>query len=281
MMKRSTYRTGKKHTSTTVLKRRSEGNLHLVCYLSLHRLEVFDRAILCLPTCFFFMQKVSHAYWSTMVEGILIDESRWATCLLGLIICYLMMTVLSSLPHRPRVRVDWMKSYNSMAHVLDSALTERKVISTLTPIHRNQWGIFVEAFSERYLGLSTVIGPISSSTFDHIGERVRSKVQGWSEKLFACAGHEILLKLVVQAIPTYSMSTFLLTKKNCKSITSPMAKYIWGSSLDKKAMHWFYPLQSAMEAMRKKEVQWRHGIQRSTLQSRPPREARMATNDDT
>ena len=34
------------------------------------------------------------------------------------------------------------------------------------------------------------------------------------------------------------MRTFLLTKKVCKSLTSPMAKYFWSSSLDKKAMHW-------------------------------------------
>ena len=34
------------------------------------------------------------------------------------------------------------------------------------------------------------------------------------------------------------MSTFLLTKKVCKSLTSPMAKFFWSSSLDKRSMHW-------------------------------------------
>ena len=98
--------------------------------------------------------------------------------------------------------------------------------------------IQVEAFSEKYLGLPTAVGRITSGTFDHMSERARGKIQGWSEKLLACAGHEVLLKTVVQAIPTYPMSTFLLTKKVCKSITSPMAKYFWSSSLDKKSMHW-------------------------------------------
>ena len=96
----------------------------------------------------------------------------------------------------------------------------------------------VEAFSERYLGLPTTVGRINSGTFDHIGERARSKMQGWSEKLLACAGRETLLKSVLQAIPTYSMSTFLLTKKFCKSLTSPMAIFFWSSSLDKNGMHW-------------------------------------------
>lgn len=63
-------------------------------------------------------------------------------------------------------------------------------------------------------------------------------MQGWSERLFACAGRETLLKSIVQAIPTFSMSCFLLTKKVCKGLTSSMAKFWWGSSIDRKSLHW-------------------------------------------
>ena len=69
-------------------------------------------------------------------------------------------------------------------------------------------GINVEAFSDRYLGLPTAVGRITSGTFHHIGERCRSKIQGWSEKLLACASRETLLKSVIQSIPTYSMICF-------------------------------------------------------------------------
>ena len=127
-----------------------------------------------------------------------------------------------------------------------SVSIEPRVQFTSAPTHRPSssnslkavLNIDVEAFSERYLGLPTAIGRITSGTFDHIGERARGKMQGWSEKLLACAGREVLLKSVVQAIPTYSMSTFLLTKKVCKSLTSPMAKFFWSSSIDKNALHW-------------------------------------------
>ena len=97
--------------------------------------------------------------------------------------------------------------------------------------------IQVEAFNEKYLGLPTAVGRITSGTFDHISERARARMQRWSEKLLACAGRETLLKSVVQSIPTYPMSTFLLTKKVCKSLTAPMAKYFWSSSLDKRSLH--------------------------------------------
>lgn len=99
-------------------------------------------------------------------------------------------------------------------------------------------GVHVEPFSERYLGLPTAVCRITSVTFDHIGERSRSKMQGWSERLFACAGREILLKSVIQATPTFSMSCFLLTKKVCKSLTSSMTKYWWSSSIDRRSLHW-------------------------------------------
>ena len=95
--------------------------------------------------------------------------------------------------------------------------------------------IQVEAFSEKYLGLPTTAGRIASGTFDHLSERARGRIQGWSEKLLACAGREILLKTVVQAIPTYPMSTFLLTKKVCKSIIFPMQN-IFGAVLLTKSL---------------------------------------------
>ena len=63
-------------------------------------------------------------------------------------------------------------------------------------------------------------------------------MQGWAERLLACAGREVLLKSVIQAIPTFSMSCFLLTKKVCKQLTSSMARYWWSSSIDRRSMHW-------------------------------------------
>jgi hypothetical protein len=98
-------------------------------------------------------------------------------------------------------------------------------------------GISVEALSERYLGLPTAAGRITSDSFDHVGERIRSRVQG-CERMLSCAGREIFLKTVVQAIPVYSMSCFKLTKKVCKGFTSSTGRYWWSSSLDRRSVHW-------------------------------------------
>lgn len=103
---------------------------------------------------------------------------------------------------------------------------------------KQELGIFIEAFTERYLDLPTAVGRITSGSFDHIGERSRGKMQGWAERFLACSGREVLLKSVIQAIPTYSMSCFQLTKKVCKQLTSSMARFWWSSSIDRRSLHW-------------------------------------------
>ncbi|KAE8773418.1 Alanyl-tRNA synthetase [Hordeum vulgare] len=98
--------------------------------------------------------------------------------------------------------------------------------------------IGVEAFSERYLGLPTAVGRITSGMFDHIRERILAKLQGGVERMLSCAGREIRLKTVAQAIPTFSMSCFKLTRKVCKSLVLIMGKYWWSSSVDRRSLHW-------------------------------------------
>ncbi|KAK3154089.1 hypothetical protein QOZ80_2BG0185830 [Eleusine coracana subsp. coracana] len=46
------------------------------------------------------------------------------------------------------------------------------------------------------------------------------------------------IKTVAQAIPTYSMSCFLLSSRTCKKITTAMTNYWWSSGVDRKRIHW-------------------------------------------
>jgi hypothetical protein len=67
---------------------------------------------------------------------------------------------------------------------------------------------------------------------------VRKKLDGWKEKLLSQVGKEVLLKAVVQAIPTYSMSVFKLPKTLCKQINSLMSKFWWHKNNPSKGVPW-------------------------------------------
>jgi hypothetical protein len=78
---------------------------------------------------------------------------------------------------------------------------------------------------EKYLGLPTLVGKSCSKEFKNIKDRVWNHLQNWKVKFLSQAGKEILLKAVVQAIPTYSMSVFLLPKNLCKEINRMMQNF--------------------------------------------------------
>ena len=71
---------------------------------------------------------------------------------------------------------------------------------------------------EKYLGFPAVVRKNKNASLNYIKERVWAKLQGWKEKLLSQAGREILLKAVVQAIPTFAMSCFKLPVGLCKDI---------------------------------------------------------------
>jgi hypothetical protein len=89
-------------------------------------------------------------------------------------------------------------------------------------------GISVSSNFERYLGLPAIIGQSRRMAFAGMKGRIWERMQGWSETFLSQAGKEVLLKAVIQAIPTYSMSVFQLPKNLCKDINSLMSKFFWG-----------------------------------------------------
>ncbi|XP_059428496.1 uncharacterized protein LOC132162251 [Corylus avellana] len=103
----------------------------------------------------------------------------------------------------------------------------------------------VEAFGiptsqryDSYLGLSALVGRSRTQAFQGIKDRIWKRLQDWKVKLLSQAGKEILLKAVIQAIPTYSMNVFLLPKCLCMEINSMMQRFWWGHQANDKKIHW-------------------------------------------
>ena len=74
--------------------------------------------------------------------------------------------------------------------------------------------------SDRYLGLPMATRKSKVNTFQDLQEKITKRVMGWKEKFISKARREVLIKMVAQAIPTYSMSLFKLPKSICDNINS-------------------------------------------------------------
>ena len=68
------------------------------------------------------------------------------------------------------------------------------------------------------MGLPSFVGQGKKTCFTQIKERIWAKMQGRKEKLLSQVGKEVMIKAVVQSIPTYSMSVFKLPIGLCKDI---------------------------------------------------------------
>ncbi|KAL3820475.1 hypothetical protein ACJIZ3_006380 [Penstemon smallii] len=90
---------------------------------------------------------------------------------------------------------------------------------------------------ERYLGLPLTAGKSKREVFEYIRERVWSRLQSLKSRILSKAGKEILIKSIVQAIPSYLMSCFKLPVYLIKEIESLIARFWWDEGNTKK-IHW-------------------------------------------
>lgn len=91
---------------------------------------------------------------------------------------------------------------------------------------------------DSYLGLPTLVGKSQVKAFKAIKEKVTRKLNNWKAKLLTLAGKEILLKAVVQVIPSYSMSVFLIPISLCKYLNRLMQSFWWGHLSNDSKIHW-------------------------------------------
>ena len=81
-------------------------------------------------------------------------------------------------------------------------------------------------------------GKQKKQSFSYIWERIWHKMQGWKEKLLLQGGRQVLIKSVLQAMPTFTMGCFKILKSLCKDIEALIRKFWWGYKGDKRKTHW-------------------------------------------
>ena len=78
---------------------------------------------------------------------------------------------------------------------------------------------------EQYLGLPSLVGRRKKQSFNLIKEKIWRKLQSWEGKLLSQVDREVLIKVVIQAIPTFAMRCFKLPVGLCHDIEALMKKF--------------------------------------------------------
>ncbi|KAK1682721.1 hypothetical protein QYE76_043569 [Lolium multiflorum] len=99
-------------------------------------------------------------------------------------------------------------------------------------------GLGLEAHGGKYLGLPLYVGRSKARCFEYLKEKIWKCIQGCKERFLSAAGKEILIKAVAQAITTYAMACFDLTKSLCDSISQLVCQYWWSQQDNESRMHW-------------------------------------------
>ena len=91
---------------------------------------------------------------------------------------------------------------------------------------------------EKYLGFPSLVGRKKKASLLYIKGRVVAKLQGWKEQLLSQASREVLLKAIVQVIPTYAMSCFKFLISLCNDTEALVRKFRWGQRGNQRKIHW-------------------------------------------
>ncbi|WZZ81989.1 hypothetical protein YC2023_102561 [Brassica napus] len=101
----------------------------------------------------------------------------------------------------------------------------------------NRW-YYREGGVGKYLGLPELFGRRKRDLFASIVDRINQKAMSWSSRRLSSAGKLTMLKAVLSATPTYSMSCFELPLGLCNQIQSAFTRFWWDESPNKKKMCW-------------------------------------------
>lgn len=90
----------------------------------------------------------------------------------------------------------------------------------------------------KYLGVHAEWGNSRGQALHWIKERVVPKLDDWKEQFPYQAGKEVLIKTIIQAIPSYVMAIVRLPKNFRQSLYSAISNFWWSSKVNNRGIHW-------------------------------------------
>lgn len=102
----------------------------------------------------------------------------------------------------------------------------------------NYLGVRSVTSMEKYLGLPTMVRRRKKEAFQRLCDRLRARIIGWGSCMLSQGGKEVFIKAVLQAMPIFSMSCFLLPKSLCVEMEKILNRFWWGKGGNRHDLHW-------------------------------------------
>ncbi|XP_056842864.1 uncharacterized protein LOC130495483 [Raphanus sativus] len=120
-----------------------------------------------------------------------------------------------------------------------SAITfSKRAPATLKSSIMDKLQIQKEGGVGKYLGLPEHFGRRKRDLFSSIVDRIKQKARSWSTKFLSSARKLVMLQSVLSAMPSYSMTCFMLPKSLCKRLQSVVTRYWWDNKEGERKMAW-------------------------------------------
>lgn len=78
-----------------------------------------------------------------------------------------------------------------------------------------------------YLGMPTINGRVTRTTFQHIIEKFDKRLAGWKSHCLSLAGRVTLTKSVLSTLPLYWMQTAKVSPIVCDDFDGKIRKFVW------------------------------------------------------
>ncbi|KAE8708292.1 hypothetical protein F3Y22_tig00110348pilonHSYRG00365 [Hibiscus syriacus] len=98
----------------------------------------------------------------------------------------------------------------------------------------NELGVVEASEPGNYLGLPLAVGKGKRVAFNFIRDKTEKRIQGWTKRLLSFGGREVFIKSVVQALPAYAMSCYLIPDGVIEDIRSQARSYWWSGKQNER-----------------------------------------------
>lgn len=89
----------------------------------------------------------------------------------------------------------------------------------------------------RYLGVPLAVGRVTRASFEHILEKMRSRLAGWKTQFLNLAGRTTLAQSTLSTIPLYSMQSSWLPSGVCNDVDKLVRGFLWANGSGTNGLH--------------------------------------------